>query len=123
MSAPTSSGIGRMLFLVVSAPVRYVIWQFDLDDSKEKPSLLKMICVFVATVTLWKMSWPMGWPEFLTLLCCILGIASRKSLEKFADKIGVSVTGTHSTSITGDLAQIAKETYARRDTKAGIDPA
>lgn len=113
MNAHPYTKLGNVLFTVISAPVRYVIWQFDLDDSKEKPSLLKMICVAIAITTLLKMSWPMGWPEFLTLLCCILGIASRKSLEKFADKIGVSITGSATTALSGDLAAMAKEARNR----------
>lgn len=109
------------LIHVVGAPFRFGVWLLDFDDGQGNPSLLKMVCTGVLAclcAKLWRTSTPIGLYEFLTILACILGIASRRALTAWADKISIGLTGaasevrtevsTTTKSIVVDAAAVVK---------------
>lgn len=123
----SSRGLGRFLFRILSAPVRFLVWVFDLDDggSKGRPSFSKIVTLAVAVTAVTGM-WRMPWRELsavhVTLVVFVLSAAMGRSMFRMAllrweSKADLKAAAQYSR--TEVVTEIRKE----RDPEAGVDPA
>lgn len=109
------------LLAVLSAPVRAMAWTFAITDGRGVPSLSKMLAAGFAIVIgrdVWLHGATVSNVVAMGLVCSVA--FGRAMYSKWLDRntwTGVSTAATSatlSTTLTGDLAQLAKTVTSRR---------
>jgi len=109
----------------LAAPVRGIIWVFDLDDGRGNPSFSKML-IAALTVLLGRMMWnsnlsQIGPSVVAVVIALVAGAMGRHMFGKFLDRN--TFTTNQTATVTADLTKITEAVLKRRDHDAGIDPA